>query len=135
MLLAAVLSSTAPAAGEEPLPYPPESVLLFVAAWCAPCHGELGHLAEITGGARPYRVLVVPVDDSRATRLMLEQVPRTARWDPETGIQRRLWRTISEETAGLPYSLAIGADGQVCGRHQEALTAATAQALVARCKR
>ncbi len=122
------------ATASEQAVYPPETVLLFVAAWCAPCHGELAHLAEISRSARPYRVLVVPFDDGRATRAMLDGVPATQRWLPDRQTQRRLAQMVAAESAGLPFSVAIDPHGRTCARHADALTGSTAQALVARCR-
>lgn len=122
------------ATASEPSAYPPETVLLFVAAWCAPCHGELAHLAEISRGARPYRVLVVPFDDGRATRAMLDGVPAPQRWLPDPKTQRRLAQMVAAESPGLPFSVTIDAHGRACATQAEALTGATAEALVARCR-
>lgn len=129
-----LLFSAQGAAASDPVAYPPETVLLFVAAWCAPCHGELAHLAEIRDGARPYRVLVVPFDDSRATMAMLQGVPATARLLPDRKAQRRMAAMVATESPGLPFSVAIDGQGHVCATQAEALTASTARALVARCR-
>lgn len=133
MLLASLLALGRAAAATSD--YPPETVLLVVAAWCAPCQGELARLAEIGRGARPYRVLVVPYDDSRATRAMLEGVPTAQRWQPDRAAQRRLAAEVARRSPGLPFSLATDRDGHVCGGHGEALDAASAADLVAACRR
>jgi hypothetical protein len=122
--------------GAAPAPIgPPESILLFVASWCAPCHGELARLDAIGRGAQSYRVLVVPFDDSRATRAMLERVPPAQRWQPDRGTQRRLAAEVAHRSAGLPFSLALDRDAQICAAHAEALDAASAAAMVAGCRR
>lgn len=122
--------------GAAPAPAgPPESILLFVASWCAPCHGELARLTEIARGAQPYRVLVVPFDDSRATRAMLERVPPAQRWQPDRGTQRRLAAEVAQRSAGLPFSLALDRDAHICAARAEALDAASAAAMVALCRR
>lgn len=122
------------ATASEPSLYPPETVLLFVAAWCAPCHGELAHLADLSRAARPYRVLVVPFDDGRATRAMLDSVPPAQRWLPDRQTQRRLAQMVAAESPGLPFSVAVDTHGRACATQAEALTGATAEALVARCR-
>jgi len=130
-----LLLSGGKAPAPEPARYPPETVLLFVASWCAPCHAELAHLAEIGRGARPFRVLVVPFDDSRATRTMLETVPPSQRWQPDRATQRRLAAEVERRSAGLPFSLAIDRDEHVCAAHAEALDAAKTAAIVLACRR
>lgn len=114
---------------------PPETILLFVAAWCAPCHGELAHLADIGRAAQPYRILVVPFDDSRATRTMLAAVPLTQRWQPDRATQRKLAAEVERRSAGLPFSLAIDKEARICAAQSEALDAARTAALVASCRR
>ncbi|WP_294258099.1 hypothetical protein [uncultured Sphingomonas sp.] len=108
---------------------------MFVASWCAPCHGELARLAEIVRGAQPYRILVVPFDETRPTRAMLERVPPAQRWHPDRGTQRRLATEVEHRSAGLPFSLALDRDAQICAAHAEALDAASAAAMVAACCR
>ncbi|MGN8000944.1 TlpA family protein disulfide reductase [Sphingomonas sp. 22176] len=122
--------------GAAPAPMgPPESILLFVASWCAPCHGELARLEAIGRGAQPYRILVVAFDDSRATRAMLERVPLAQRWQPDRAIQRRLAAEVARRSAGLPFSLALNSEAQICAGHPEALDATSAAAMVAACRR
>lgn len=125
----------AQAQSTAPVRLPQETILLFVASWCAPCHGELVRLAEIERGARPYHVLVVPFDDSRATRAMLRAVPAAQRWQPDGATQRRLAAEVERRSAGLPFSLAVDGDGRICAAHAEALDSAKAAAMVAACRR
>lgn len=134
-LLASVLLGLPGAVPAEPVRYPPETILLFVASWCAPCHGELAQLAAISAGARPFRVLVVPFDDSRATRAMLDAVPPAQWLLPDRATQRRMAAEVARRSAGLPFGLAIGRDGAICATHGEALDAASAAALVTGCRR
>jgi hypothetical protein len=134
ILLASLLALGRASAASAP-GYPPETVLLVVAAWCAPCHGEVARLAEIGRGARPYRVLVAAFDDSRATRAMLEAVPPAQRWQPDRAALRQLVAEVERRSPGLPFSLAIDRDGHVCGGQGEALDAASAAKLVAACRR
>jgi thiol-disulfide isomerase/thioredoxin len=111
--------------------YPPNSVLLFVASWCAPCHSELARLPAITRGAQPFRVLVVPYDDRPATLTMIEAVPAAQRWHPG----RPLTKELAAETSGLPFSMAVDRDGRACGTFRKGMDGASAQALVAQCSR
>ncbi|WP_084579199.1 TlpA family protein disulfide reductase [Sphingomonas azotifigens] len=133
MLALLLLGSLAGAA--EPPRYPPDSILLFVAAWCAPCQGELARLAEISRAARPFRVLVVPFDDGKGTRAMLDAVPVAQRLVVDRATQRRLVTEVERRSAGLPFSLAIDQEGQICAAQAALLDGAAAAALVSACRR
>jgi thiol-disulfide isomerase/thioredoxin len=115
--------------------FPPSSVLLFVASWCAPCHSELGRLPAITRGAQPFRVLVVPFDDRPATLTMIEAVPAAQRWQPGREMKRRLAKELATETGGLPFSMAVDHHGRPCGTFRKGMDGASAEALVAQCSR
>jgi thiol-disulfide isomerase/thioredoxin len=114
---------------------PPNSVLLFVASWCVPCHSELARLPAIARGAQPFRVLVVPYDDRPSTLTMIQAVPAAQRWQPGREIGRRLAKELGAETGGLPFSMAVDRDGRSCGTFRKGMDGASAQALVAQCSR
>lgn len=113
--------------------YPPATVLLFVASWCAPCHAELARLPAISQGARPFRVVVVPFDDSRTTLAMMDAVPAAQRWQPSREMRQQLMRIAG--TSGLPFSVAVNDEGKICGSVRQGLDGSTAGALVAGCVR
>ena len=120
-------------AGAQTERYPPHSILLFVASWCAPCHAELARLPAITRGARPFRVLVVAYDDSAATRMMLDAVPAAQRWQPARPLRRQLARILAVETSGLPFSMAVDRNGHACASARQGIDGTVAAAMVARC--
>jgi thiol-disulfide isomerase/thioredoxin len=120
----------APAAGAAGPVYPPDSILLFVADWCAPCHAEVARLPELVEAARPARLLVVVTDDrDRLTRA----APPEMRWRPDRALLARLRDDLFADNAGLPYSVAIGADGRPCADSRRGLDAARTRALLAAC--
>ncbi|MEN2747982.1 hypothetical protein [Sphingomonas sp. T9W2] len=127
---ALLLTGATPA---DPARYPTRSILLFVASWCAPCHGELRQLPAITGGAGPYRVLVVPVDRGRATDAMLRAVPVEQVWRPDAARMAEVRGELLAKTAGLPFSVAIGGDGRPCAAHRGGMTAASARGMRLEC--
>lgn len=131
----ALLACGAGPAVAAPMPYPPRTILLFVASWCAPCHGEIAQLPRLTEAARPYAVTVVPIDRGRATAAMLAGVPATQRWVPDAAALATIRDGLFGGTAGLPFSVAIGGDGRVCGEHRGVLTTARVTALRAGCER
>jgi len=114
---------------------PPNSMLLFIASWCAPCHSELDRLPAITRGAQPFRVLVVPFDDRPATLAMIEAVPAAQRWQPSREMGRRLARELATETGGLPFTMAVDRDGRPCATFRKGMDRASAEALAAQCSR
>ncbi|WP_242416605.1 TlpA family protein disulfide reductase [Sphingomonas panni] len=113
--------------------YPPRAILLFVASWCAPCHGEIAALPRLNDAAGPWRVLVVPVDRGRATAAMMAGVPVAQRWVPDAVQMAAVRDDLFGGTAGLPFSVAIGGDGRPCGAHRGVLNAARVAALRAGC--
>jgi thiol-disulfide isomerase/thioredoxin len=128
---AATLLWSLPAPAEPALPS--RAVLLFVAGWCAPCQAELQQLPQITEAARPFRVLVVPVDRGRRVERMLESVPTAQRWRPEGATWTRVQADLLSQTAGLPYSVVLGADGEPCGSSRRGLDSRRVAELVAHC--
>ncbi|MCC2975564.1 thioredoxin family protein [Sphingomonas sp. PL-96] len=113
--------------------YPPQTVLLFVAGWCAPCQAELQQLPQITAAARPFRVLVVPLDKGRRVERMLESVPVAQRWRPEGAAWSQVQADLLSGTAGLPFSVALAADGRPCASSRRGLDPASVAQLVVRC--
>ncbi len=118
-------------AGER---YPPRSVLLFVASWCAPCHAEIGRIDAIATAAVPYRVLVVPIDAGRATDAMMRRVPVGQRWTPGAVRIAEIRADLFGDTAGLPFSVAIDRDGRRCATTRGGLGPARVAVMVAACE-
>ena len=133
-MTAATMLSDAPTTAQAPA-YPAGTVLLFVAGWCAPCQAELQQLPQISAAARPFRVLVVPVDRGRRVERMLASVPVAQRWRPDGAAWARMQTDLLSGTAGLPYSVAIATDGRPCAATRRGLDKASAAELVARCTR
>lgn len=129
---AALLLAVAPAGAAAPV-YPARTILLFVASWCAPCHGEIAALPRLNEAAGPWRVLVVPIDRGRATAAMLSGVPVAQRWVPDAVRMAAMREDLFAGTAGLPFSVAIREDGRPCGAHRGVLSAARVVALRAGC--
>ena len=126
-----LLTGAAPA---EPVRSPARSILLFVASWCAPCHGELRQLPAIAAGAGAYRVLVVPIDRGRATDAMLRGVPAEQLWRPDAARMAEVRTELLAKTAGLPFSVAIGEDGRPCALHRGGMTAVSARGMRTECE-
>lgn len=135
--LAAALVATIPApVSAQTVPdvmLPPSAILLFVAEWCAPCHAELARLDEIAAAARPFRVLVVSLDDRRGEARMLRGVDPARLWRPGAAELARVRRALFADVAGLPYSVAVDERGRMCGDSRRGLDAARTRALLRAC--
>lgn len=135
-LLCAALSAALPV----PLPaqatveLPPRTILLFVAEWCAPCHAEVARLDEIAAAARPFRVLVVSLDEDRAAARMLREVDPDRRWRPGRAALAGARERLLANVPGLPYSVAVDADGRVCGDSRRGMDAGRTRALMRACR-
>jgi thiol-disulfide isomerase/thioredoxin len=114
---------------------PRDAVLLFVASWCAPCHGELRALPAITKAAAPMRVIVVPIDARRGTERMMAKVPRGQQLRFVTAEAAAMMRRLAGGAPGLPTSVAIDAAGHVCAVSRRPLSPAAAAAIRKRCAR
>lgn len=129
----AVLIGVAPSAAAEEPAYPADSVLLFVAAWCAPCRAELARLDEIEAAAGTKIVRVVPFDDDAGTAAMLDGVKPRLLWRPGGWQARAVREDVSGRTAGLPYGLVTDRAGRPCAETRRGLTGPRVRALVAQC--
>lgn len=126
LLAASFLAGAAPAA----TPLPPDSVLLLVASWCVPCHGEIARLGELQAAAGPIVVRVVPYDSRPTTRRML------ARVDPaRIAASSSTVAALASRTPALPYSVMTDAAGGICADHARALDAEAVRAMRRRCGR
>lgn len=133
LLCAAAAAPALPAAPAPDVRYPPDSVLLLVAPWCAPCHAELARLDAIAVGARPRAVRVFMVDEGPRAAAMWRGVPAGYRWTPPAGEERRYRADALARTAGLPFSLATDAHGRVCAARGGGMDAARVKVLVTGC--
>lgn len=129
-----MLAATPARAADAPPRYPSDTVLLLVAPWCAPCHGEIARLDTIAAAARPRAVRVFMVEDGAPARAMWRSVPDAYRWTPPAGEERRYRSDALARAAGLPFGIATDAQGRVCAMRSGGLDAARVAALVAACR-
>jgi thiol-disulfide isomerase/thioredoxin len=115
-----------------PRALPNPAIILFWAAWCAPCRVEVQMLPELTRAADPTPVIVIPMETGRTTRELLGAIrPDQLRFVP--GGAYRLLGTLAGDTAGLPVSVAIDPAGAVCAVKQGAITVAEIGAWARKC--
>ncbi|WP_081988004.1 TlpA family protein disulfide reductase [Sphingomonas sp. 37zxx] len=130
--MAACLAAASPGFAQEPT-IPRDTVLLFVASWCAPCHAELRELDAIAAAARPARTMVVAYDDTRATRAMLRDLPPQNRWPINSAADRQRRRALTQAAVGLPYAVLTDGKGKPCAASNRGLNAERARQLLQRC--
>jgi thiol-disulfide isomerase/thioredoxin len=128
-----VLAGLTGAAAAE-APPPRNAILLFVASWCAPCHGEVRALPAIARAASPMRVIVVPIDARRGTERLMADVPPGQQWRLSPAAATATMRRLAKGAPGLPTSVAIDAEGEVCAVARRPLSPATALAIRRRCE-
>lgn len=134
MVMPGALLLLAGQAGAQDSADPPHNaVILFVASWCAPCHGELRALPEIAAAAAPMRVLVMPTDDTRGTERMMARVPADRQWRLPPEAATATMRRLAGGAPGLPTSVGIDRAGKVCAVVRKPLSAAVAKGVRARC--
>lgn len=131
--IALILCANPAAALEAPAPLPADTLLLFVASWCAPCRAELAQVEAIARAAAPRRTRVVPLDDGAATAAMLRKVPPALIWSPDARESALLRRRLLARTAGLPFSAMTDAAGEPCALHRAVLTPAAVAAMRGAC--
>ncbi|MGJ3628594.1 hypothetical protein AB5I41_19755 [Sphingomonas sp. MMS24-JH45] len=83
--------------------------MMFVADWCAPCHGEVARLGEIAAAAPSWRVMVADGDVPTQTGRLVRGVAAERRWIPDAATIARMRRDLLAGVPGLPYSIAFGA--------------------------
>lgn len=116
MLGAAVAPAPAPvlrdgAGAVRPLPGP--SVILFWAAWCAPCRAELAQIDALSAAAAPLPVIVIALDSSRSSQALLRRLaPDLVRY-PATPTTNPM-ALMPGGGAALPAAFAIDNLGRIC---------------------
>lgn len=100
-------------------------LLNFWATWCAPCIHEIPMLVEAQrgSGARGLQVVGVAMDEVAAVTQMsarLQMNYPVMAGGVEVGAAMD---SLGDELGALPFSVLIGADGQILDRRSGALTA------------
>ncbi|MEJ7926990.1 hypothetical protein WG908_09510 [Sphingobium sp. AN641] len=130
-----LLVAPAPAApAAEPSPYPRRTLILFVAAWCAPCHAEIARIDEIMRVAQPYGVKVVPMDSGRRGEAMLRRVPTAVLWRPTPGQLLAITTDLARRTTGLPFSIMTDDGAVLCASSKAGVDGHVVRAMQAQCR-
>ncbi len=99
------------------------AVMLFWAAWCAPCRAEVANFAALERSAAPMKLIVIATDGSHRSRQLLRSVPADQlRFAADMSAD--VMTMLGDRGNGLPVALAIDGTGQICGAHQGGATPA-----------
>ncbi len=112
---------------------PPNTLLLLVAPWCAPCWGELARLDGLIAAAAPLNLRVLSMEDGPRARAMIAGLPSERRWTPAASDHDSVRAALWAQTPGLPFSVAIDGQGAICARYGGMLDVSRARALVESC--
>jgi len=98
----------------------------FWATWCPPCVEELPMLERFfhDQAADGWQVIGLAIDQPAAVKKFLERVPLSFPIGL-AGLQgTELIRQLGNTSGGLPFTIALGADGRVLGRKMGKLESA-----------
>ena len=112
---------------------PPDTLLLLVAPWCAPCWGELAQIDTLAKAALPLTLRVLAMEDGPRSRAMTADLPPHRQWIPSPADRAVVRRSIWANTPGLPFSVATDAKGRICARHGGGLTETRARSMITQC--
>ena len=131
MFATAALLGAAPPRSAVDLP--PNTLLLLVAPWCAPCWSELARLDELAAAAAPMNVRVLVMEDGPRARAMLVDLPIERRWVPMANDRAAVRAVLWARTPGLPFSVATDRRGRICAEGGGDLNPSRVRALVRSC--
>lgn len=136
LLLSAILPNLANAEASDPLAglaIPAPSVVVFWAAWCAPCRAEVSAWPELqrAAGSLPvhFVVLDMPVERSRS---LLKALPAD-RVHHGRGSSFLMLTAWPDRASGLPFALLLDVRGRICASQNGGLTVERVAAMRRRC--
>lgn len=111
--------------------FPPGSLILFGANWCAPCLEELRELPVFAQAVAPSRVILAWTD-GKPPQLWREW-PANAEMAPIADAIAAM-EHLGGATAGLPYVMLLDGKGKLCADLRGKLTLERLEKLKTRCR-
>lgn len=115
-------------------PLPKPAIILFWAAWCAPCRAEVRDYATLDKAAGSVPLIVVSTEGGTRAQSLLSNVPPERRRFPADAMID-IFAAYPEMRGALPFAMAIDRKGQTCVSHAGAVDAAIIAGWRDRCGR
>lgn len=115
------------------LAIPVPSVVMFWAAWCAPCRAEVAAWSELQRAAGPLPVHVIALDTPiERSRALLKALPAD-RIHHGRGSSFSMLAAWPDRASGLPFAVVLDAQGRICASQNGGLTVERLAAMRRRC--